>query len=138
MRTVWKTPGMGLCVCLSLLLAGCGGNGLIEYSGVVRLDGEPLADGTIEFRPADRRGPTAAAVITDEKYTIRLAPGKKIVVVQCFRTVGEGRAVPDDPESPIVPIREGIQTQQYTQQSQTTIDVTSSRNDCDFELTTSQ
>lgn len=100
-----------------LALTGCGHDGLFHCRGQVTLDGQPLADGTIEFLPPDGQGPTAGAVITDGQYELRMAPGTKQVVIQAFRTVGEEPAMPGDPESPLVPIRQEVALAKYGRDS---------------------
>ena len=118
---------------------GCsgGGDGLLQFAGEVTLDGQHLSDGTIEFRPADVRGPTAGALIKDGKYQVRMAPGTKVVLIEAFRTTGQQHADPNDPESPMVPILKKISLPEYSEASQTTIDI--SRGDAvNFQLRSSR
>ncbi len=117
-----------------LVLAGCGGDGMHYSRGQVTLDGEPLADGTIEFLPPDGQGPTAGAVISDGQYELRVAPGTKQVVIQAFRTVGEEPAMPGDPESPLVPIRQEVALAEYGRDSPQEVTIPMA-GDLDFELT---
>ena len=58
---------------VSLLLAGCLGNGLpnlVEVTGTVMLDGIPLAHGTIGFVPVDPDGQAAGSQIVDGEFKI--------------------------------------------------------------------
>ena len=55
---------------------GCGGSGLTPVGGVVTLDGQALAEGTIHFAPADGQGPSQAAVIREGNYSTELARTK--------------------------------------------------------------
>ena len=123
-------------VAMLLPMIGCSGDGLTEIEGKVTLDGQPLTDGAIEFRPPDDQGPTAGAVVKDGYYQVRMAPAKYQVVITAFRTVGEEHAVSGDPSSPMVPKREEVPLQQYTQASATTVDV-SPADDLDFALRSS-
>src|SRR5690242_13546834 len=57
---------------LVFFVIGCGGSGLTPVSGVVTLDGQPLAEGTMHFAPVDGSGPSQATVIRDGKYSTEL------------------------------------------------------------------
>ena len=57
---------------LAICVAGCSGSKLTPVSGNVTLDGQPLAEGTIHFAPADGQAPSQAAVIKDGSYKTEL------------------------------------------------------------------
>ncbi len=129
-----RTLAVLLTVCLCLAIIGCGhDDGMVTYAGAVSLDGNPVVEGTIDFRSADGSGPTAGTLITDGKYSVRLTPGAKSVTLQVFRIIGEEPAFPGDPTSPMVPVREVIPLKQND--SPASIDVEGSRSDFDFQLT---
>ena len=66
-------------------LGGCGGPPQAVARGRVTVDGRPLAHGTIAFLPADGKGPTAGAVVTNGDYEVRgMKPGVKLVRVEGF------------------------------------------------------
>lgn len=92
---------MGLIAVLPLFCAGCG-SGLVTVEGNVTFDGQPVAEGTIVFEPADGAGPTASGEIADGKYVLSgdsaLAPGKKIVRITAVRKTG--RQIESGPPSP--------------------------------------
>ena len=69
----------GLMVSL-LWLAGCSGNEA-EVSGTVRLDGELIQEGSINFIPVEgTKGPGVGAVIKDGKYHIlEVVPKEKTI-----------------------------------------------------------
>jgi len=130
---------LAISVSILCFATGCsgGGDGLFQCTGEVTLDGQRLSDGTIEFRPADARGPTAGALIKDGKFEVRMAPGTKVVVIEAFRTTGQQHADPKDPESPLVPILKKISLPEYSEASQTTIDI--ARGDAvNFQLRSSR
>lgn len=85
----------------ALALSGCsGGDGRLAVSGTVSLDGQPLPDASISFRPApgnDANG--SGAVIRDGTFALPAAKGLKtgkyLVTVQAFRKTG--RMVPLTP-----------------------------------------
>jgi hypothetical protein len=97
MRIRFFTP-----LALALLAAGCS-DGKTEVSGTVRLNGQPIQEGSINFIPIDgNRGPGAGAVITDGKYHIPrtggVTPGKNRVEIRAFRN--NGRKVQDPTGKP--------------------------------------
>jgi hypothetical protein len=74
----------GLCATL-----GCSG-GLSEVSGTVKINGQPVAEGAINFIPIDgNTGAGAGATIQDGRYHIPrsagVAPGKNRVELRAFR-----------------------------------------------------
>lgn len=118
------------CLCLD----GCSRSGLSEISGTVAYDGQPIQAGTISLLPADGNGPTAAGVIADGKYAMKVVPGKKKVQIEGFKVVGRRRHNPQDSNSPMVDIREPIVPEQYNTKSTLTQEVTSSVRVYDFDL----
>jgi hypothetical protein len=89
---------------LTLSVAGCGGDGSTAIMGTVTLDRQPVEPGTIEFLPADDRGPAAAAQIDGGLYEGKVLPRRKTVVIHGYRKTGERPVVAGNPESPMVPI----------------------------------
>lgn len=97
---------------LVLWLAGCGGDGrpdLIEATGTVKLNGEPLADAVILFKPEEGNPimrPSRAKTDAQGNFTVRtygkddgIPVGKYQVGIQKRQLVGE--LPPDyDPETP--------------------------------------
>lgn len=125
-----------LLLAVSLLLGGCRNDNVVEIAGSVTLDGEPLEQGVIAFRPVDGDGPTAEAMIVAGKYRAALRPGAKRVEVQGFRQRGEEHALPDDPTSPLVPRLEPIVPPRYQADSTLTLHVEHTTQHADFALTT--
>src|SRR5262245_2389565 len=78
---------VGICLCAVL---GCSGNGLSEVSGTVLVNGQPVAEGAINFIPVEgNTGAGAGATIQGGKYHIPrsagVAPGKNRVELRAFR-----------------------------------------------------
>jgi hypothetical protein len=77
-------------ICLSagvaflFTLVGCG-SGEAEVSGLVRVNGEPLAEGDIIFEESDKSKTPAAAKIVAGKYELKVLPGKKVVRISASR-----------------------------------------------------
>jgi hypothetical protein len=129
---------MLLSLALIVLTSGCGNDGAIEWSGLVTLDGEPIANGTIEFRAVDGNGPTAGGLVTEGRYSLQLQPGSKVVEIHGFRQVGEQRdRMMGDLNGPMIPVNEEIVPARYHTKSSLSAEVTQqSRDDADFLLTT--
>lgn len=68
---------------LALVIAsGCSDSGA-AVSGTVTYDGEPVKSGYVTFAPADGKGPSIGAPITDGKYSAdKVPPGPKVVRVE--------------------------------------------------------
>jgi hypothetical protein len=77
-----------------LLSCGCGvAENRAEVSGEVLVAGEPLASGSISFRPTEgNEGPTAGARITDGKYQVArekgVSTGKNLVQIRGMKKTG--------------------------------------------------
>jgi hypothetical protein len=73
-----------------LFCGGCGSNVWRPVSGTVKFDGEPVAEGSISFEPADGKGPSAGGSIQDGEYLVaRLMSGRKIVRIVGVRKTGK-------------------------------------------------
>jgi len=84
-----------------LLSAGCADNNKSVVSGTVLVDGQPLANGTIQFFPSDGNGQTGAAGVTDGKYTANAGVGDMKVIITGIKVVGKIKQY-DTPDSPTV------------------------------------
>jgi hypothetical protein len=116
-------------------LGGCGRNGgLTEISGTVSYDGQSVKKGIITFMPANGNGPTAAATIVDGKYSLKIAPGEKLVRIEGYKVVGQRRYSPNNPNSPMVDMQEQILPDRYNKKSELTREITPSLRTCDFVL----
>ena len=89
-----KATFLVLVLC-SILLSGCGGDGLnrASVSGTVTLDGAPITDGYVTFTSEPGTScPTVAGVIKDGSYTIPVkngpVPGNYTVTVSASAPTG--------------------------------------------------
>lgn len=120
---------------LVLCLSGCGPrDGLTQISGTVSYDGQPVAKGNISLMPVDGVGPSAAAIITDGKYKVKIAPGSKRVKIEAFKVVGKELYRPNDPTSGMVDALEQYLPERYNTKSELTRDVTNGIGTLDFSL----
>ena len=80
-----------------VILAGCGSSeGTI--SGEVKVDGQPLKDGTIKFVPSDGKSSPVDAPIKEGKYKATLPPGEVKVEIRGNKVVGKIKMMPESPE----------------------------------------
>jgi len=121
-------------LCAALLLAGCGGDGLLDIAGQVTYDGKPIENGTIDFVSIDGQSPTAGCLIEGGRYSLRVTPGKKHVKIQGYREVSRGRVIEFDPDSPVVAKTEPFMPEKYNTASQLTFDADRSTSTADFDL----
>jgi hypothetical protein len=75
-------------VFLGMWLGGCGEAQplRVPVSGVVRLDGDPLPDGTIYFVGQDGLGPDGGPIVAGQ-FSIKVRPGAKRVEIRSLRQV---------------------------------------------------
>lgn len=57
------SPCVGLCLLVMVGVSGCGGSGFGDVSGIVTLDGEPLENALVQFKP--EQGPRPSQARTD-------------------------------------------------------------------------
>ena len=75
-----------------LLAIGCNGPKFttVPLSGNVTIDGQPVAQGTIDFQPQEQgQGPSASAPIVDGKYAAEVPAGKLKVFFHATRETGK-------------------------------------------------
>lgn len=116
---------------VSLLFAGCGRQSdsrippRDSVSGVITLDGEPIAKGSITFFSSEdsRRGIQASTSIVDGRYELLVTPGKKMVKIS---NVEETK--PDIFED-LVPVK-------YNLKTTLEVEVSGENKQFDFQLTT--
>jgi hypothetical protein len=81
---------------LLIVCAGCGRGG-VPVDGTVLVAGNPVADGTIAFEPADGAGLTVGAAIHDGQYHVGpeagMQPGKKLARITAVYKTGRQVAV---------------------------------------------
>lgn len=122
----------------ALAVAGCGSNGgpdIADVYGTVTLDGQPLADATVTFKPEKLR---ASIGVTDESGDYELlfktnTPGALIgphsVYITTERDPSGGEGV-----SPLVSASAEKLPPRYNNESELSAEVTSSGGRFDFDL----
>lgn len=123
--------------------AGCG-KSPTTVQGTVTFDGQPVANGSIVFEPADGAGPTAGGQIVQGKYQLAdVAPGDKIVRITAIRETGRqvdsGLQTAGTATGPSAPGQAVDEVEQfipaiYNQDSTLTCEVVVGANQHDFDL----
>ena len=105
-RASWTTSMAGLGIIALVAAVGCrpAGPTLVEVTGTVVLDGSPMPDGDVAFDGADGSPPVHAAVI-DGRFTLRVVPGEKRVLVNRYQAIGEKNYLGEIPQQSILPER---------------------------------
>jgi len=119
---------------------GCSGDNRSEVSGTVKLNGQPIAEGAINFIPVEgNKGAGAGATITGGKYHIPrsagVAAGKNRVELRAFRNTG--RKVQDPTGSPGTLADERVMAfpPQFNDRSTLVREVKSGSDTIDFDIT---
>ena len=131
-----------VCVYAVTLTLGCGKTGTQEISGLVTLDGSPLAEGQVEFSPIQpTKGPTAGAAIQNGQFVVPAVANGLIVggvyKVSISAMVGSGKFI----RNPVAPggkseaLKESIPAR-YNESSelQITVSAIADENKHDFQL----
>jgi hypothetical protein len=86
-----------------LALVGCTDPNSGQLSGLVTVDKQPLAEGTIMFEAEDGKAPTAGGPIRDGKYSVKVSVGVMKVTIKSPKVVGTKKLynTPNSPEGTI-------------------------------------
>ena len=118
-------------------LTGCGsppGLNLNSVSGNVTFDGEPVAEGRIQFRAVDGDQRAFGGEISNGKYTVETLPGKMTVEITASRIV-PGKFDESNPDEK-VPMGEMYIPARYNSQTELTAEVPAGGvKQLDFALT---
>lgn len=115
---------------------------LVDISGTVTLDGEPLEGALVTFEEPDQTfsyGRTDASgryrlMLNSEKSGI--TPGEKRVRISTTASAGEGEGDEEDPDAPEAAAAEGERVPaRYNRDSELRVTVTESDSHVDFDLT---
>jgi hypothetical protein len=115
------------------LMSTVGCSDKISVTGQVSLNNTPVEDGTITFVPVDGKGPSAGNLISQGQYRVEMLPGKKLVRIEGFKTVGTIKMA-IGPKPIDAPDKRRIVPKQYNSESKLEVDVDSSHQEHNFAL----
>lgn len=116
-----------------LAITGCGASdGIVQVSGAVTYQGQPVPDGEIVFTPKSGDLPSAAGKIEQGKFKCQVPPGPSVVRITAYREV-PGKFDQSNPGE-TNPVVEMYIPPQYNSRSQLEVTVDSSNPAVDFEL----
>jgi hypothetical protein len=124
-----------------LLLAGCGGGDVNrgEISGAVKLDGKPLEQGSILFKPTDgASGSATGGTIENGRYQCSGATGPAIgwnrVEIRAMRKTGKKIPKPFAPQGQTIDEQIEAIPPKFNSQSSLKVEVKRGENTADFEV----
>lgn len=116
------------------VVAGCEKTGPTgTVNGVVTVDGQPLADGTVRFVPTDGQSPTAAGLVKDGRFRLPVPVGRARVEFSAPKPLGK-KKVYDTPTSPWVEVTGERLPARFNVKSELTLAVSPGTQDAAFEL----
>jgi hypothetical protein len=115
------------------LMSTVGCSDKIAVTGQVSLNNTPVEDGTITFVPVDGKGPSAGNLIHQGQYSVEVLPGKKLVRIEGYKTVGTIKMA-IGPKPIDAPDKRRIVPKQYNSESKLEVDVDSSHREHNFTL----
>jgi hypothetical protein len=115
-------------------MVGCGNGGQATVRGAVKLNGEPLKNGTIAFVPSDGATASAEGLIRDGSYSVVMPPGKKTVRISAMKVIGRRQVYEGDPNSPVVDNVQEMIPPQYNAASTLTVNASPGSQKQDFDL----
>jgi hypothetical protein len=129
------------CLALGLLAAlGCSGSGSkAEVSGTVKLDGQLIEEGSIQFIPVEgTTGPSTGAAIKDGQYHIPRAQGAAIgknrVELRSFKMSGRKIQDPTAPPGTLTEARVQAFPPEYNDRSTVVKEIQAGSNTIDFDV----
>lgn len=126
------SPRMGFLIFL-LLLSGCS-DGRVAIRGKVAINGTPVKEGAINFRPIDVTSPASSVAVINGKYSIPagmgVIPGEYLVQIFASEDTGEfDTSVPGPP----IRIYRDLIPPKYNAKSDLKVKIARGKS-CDFDL----
>lgn len=136
MRKLLGCAWAGLCLAWFSGFTGCGGSdeNLGEVYGVVKLDGQPLPDATVQFQPQGGGSPSAARTDSSGNYTLRFSRDAEGAVIGTHTVrITTYQAGDPDADPPKTKVAEKVPVT-YNRNTELTKEVTSGSNEINFDL----
>jgi hypothetical protein len=106
-----------------------------EVTGIITVNGQPVATGAVAFSPVDGQSPTSGGKIVDGKYTIQASAGTSRVAIRVPQIVGEKKLY-NTPDSPVRPVMKETLPPEYNDRTTLTLEVKPGDNEHNFDLKT--
>ena len=106
---------------------------MATISGEVKVDGKPVAKGTITFAALDGPAPPASATIAEGRYEVTTVAGSKRVLISAPVVVRKQKEY-DGPDAPMVDITAESLPDRYHANSELTFDAKARANVKDWNL----
>jgi hypothetical protein len=131
-RVLWA----GVFLAALTALAGCGGSGMARVHGTVKVDGQPIREGTINFFPKDGKAKTAGDKIKDGQYSAEVPVGVMRVWISEPKGTGKKKKLYPRPDSPEMELTEEGLPPRYSDMTKTELelDVKPGDNPKDWDL----
>lgn len=138
LQTFRYSPSIVILLAMAtFVLCGCGGTGdqpeLGKVSGVITLDGAPLADANVEFRP-ERGRPSSAITTSDGNYVLLYTKDTQGALIGIHSVLISTQGYAPQPDGSTIPVPEKIPAK-YHQETTLTREVKAGTNQFDFDLT---
>lgn len=137
----WRGVAVAL---LAAVAAGVGGGcrpprTMATVTGVVSVDGQPLDNGSIAFYPVPHEGRRAArsagsTIDKQGRYRADILPGRFRVEISSSRIVGQRKAYPEVPDSPVEDVLAERVPAEYNTESRLVADIALETKTVDFQL----
>jgi hypothetical protein len=113
------------------VLAGCGGEPTI--SGMVKVDGQALEEGSITFFPVDGKTATTGGNVKAGQYSVKVPIGVMKVNISKPKIVGYKKLY-NTPDAKEYPVTAEALPERYNEKSELKFDVKSGANAKDWDL----
>jgi hypothetical protein len=117
-----------------LLPMGCSGPPYGDVRGEVTLDGQPVREGVVQFTPIDGSTPTAEALITEGKFSVKVPVTKHRVSISAPK-LPPASSSPNSKPIDSTWAAEQLIPARYNSRSELTAEVAKGVNDIPFHLT---
>ncbi len=128
------TGSIGLSLLLFISLGcGSGRSDLVEVTGKVTLDGQPVEKGKITLEATDGKGGVDGGSIENGEYSVMTTLGSKAVKINSPKVVGQKKTY-GTADSPTEEVSQEAIPKQYNRNTNLTMQVSDSDREYDFEL----
>lgn len=106
---------------------------MVEVTGKVTLDGQPVNKGKITLEATDGKGGVEGGSIENGEYSVMTTPGSKAVKINSPKVVGQKKTY-GTADSPTEEVTAEAIPKNFNKDTELKIEVTSSSREHDFDL----